>query len=76
MAGGPGAGPRLLALNEGLAAELGLDPARLSAPEGVGFLVGTELPDSAVPVAQAYAGHQFGGFTRASATAGRCCSAR
>ena len=58
----PAPAPRLLALNEGLAAELGLDPARLSAPEGIGFLVGTDLPDSAVPVAQAYAGHQFGGF--------------
>ena len=58
----PAPAPRLLALNEGLAAELGLDPARLSAPEGIGFLVGTNLPDSAVPVAQAYAGHQFGGF--------------
>ena len=58
----PAPAPRLLALNEGLAAELGLDPARLSAPEGIGFLVGTDLPDGAVPVAQAYAGHQFGGF--------------
>jgi len=54
--------PRLLALNEELAADLGIDPERLSTPEGIGFLVGADLPEEAVPVAQAYAGHQFGGF--------------
>ncbi|MGY2127584.1 protein adenylyltransferase SelO [Blastococcus sp. SYSU DS0617] len=55
--------PRLLALNEPLAAELGLDPAALRAPEGLRLLVGTAVPDGARPVAQAYSGHQFGGFT-------------
>ncbi len=54
--------PRLLVLNEALAAELGIDSARLASPEGAAFLVGTDLPESAVPVAQAYAGHQFGGY--------------
>ena len=54
--------PRLLVLNEDLAAELGIDPGWLRSSEGVGFLVGTNLPETAVPVAQAYAGHQFGGF--------------
>jgi len=54
--------PRLLALNEPLAAELGLDPAWLRTPEGVGLLTGAAAPAGATPVAQAYAGHQFGGF--------------
>ncbi|MDK3256888.1 protein adenylyltransferase SelO [Blastococcus capsensis] len=54
--------PRLLALNEPLATELGLDPAALRTPAGLRLLVGTEVPDGATPVAQAYAGHQFGGF--------------
>ncbi|MDM4142160.1 MULTISPECIES: protein adenylyltransferase SelO [Mycobacterium] len=53
---------RLLALNEPLAATLGLDAGWLRGPEGLRFLVGNALPDGAAPVAQAYAGHQFGGF--------------
>lgn len=53
---------RLLALNERLAAELGLDAGWLRSPEGMRFLVGDLVPSSAVPVAQAYSGHQFGGF--------------
>jgi len=55
--------PRLLVLNEPLAASLGLDVDWLRSPAGVRFLVGNEVPDGAVPVAQAYAGHQFGGFS-------------
>ncbi|MDT5208631.1 MAG: serine/tyrosine/threonine adenylyltransferase [Mycobacterium sp.] len=54
--------PRLLVLNERLAADLGLDAAWLASPAGVQFLVGNLVPDGATPVAQAYAGHQFGGF--------------
>jgi protein adenylyltransferase len=54
--------PRLLVLNEALAADLGLDVAWLRSPEGVGLLVGAVVPDGATPVAQGYAGHQFGGF--------------
>ena len=55
--------PRLLVLNEPLAAELGLDADWLRSPEGVGLLTGTVVPDGATPVAQAYAGHQFGGYS-------------
>ncbi|WP_420450990.1 protein adenylyltransferase SelO [Ilumatobacter sp.] len=55
--------PRLLELNEGLARDLGADPAALRSPEGVDVLVGNATPDGADPVAQAYAGHQFGGFS-------------
>ncbi|BBX19619.1 hypothetical protein CRI77_17450 [Mycolicibacterium duvalii] len=54
--------PTLLVLNETLAAELGLDPDWLRSPDGIGLLVGATLPAQATPVAQAYAGHQFGGF--------------
>lgn len=54
--------PRLLVLNEPLATELGLDPAWLRGPAGLGLLTGTAVPEGAAPVAQAYAGHQFGGF--------------
>ena len=54
--------PRLLVLNEPLAAELGLDPAWLRTDDGVRLLIGTSVPAGANPVAQAYAGHQFGGY--------------
>ncbi|MCZ2860519.1 protein adenylyltransferase SelO [Blastococcus sp. VKM Ac-2987] len=55
--------PRLLVLNEPLAAELGLDPDSLRTPEGLRLLVGTSVPEGATPVAQAYSGHQFGNFS-------------
>ncbi|WP_324277906.1 protein adenylyltransferase SelO [Blastococcus brunescens] len=54
--------PRLLVLNEQLAADLGLDPAAMRTPAGLELLLGTAVPEGAHPVAQAYAGHQFGGF--------------
>lgn len=55
--------PRLLALNDELAVELGLDPERLRTPDGVACLVGNAVPVGAEPVAQAYSGHQFGGYS-------------
>ncbi len=55
--------PRLLVLNEPLAAELGLDVDWLRSPAGVRLLVGDHLPDGVTPVAQAYAGHQFGHYS-------------
>jgi serine/tyrosine/threonine adenylyltransferase len=55
--------PRLLALNEELAAELGADPDALRADSGVAVLAGSVVPDGAAPVAQAYAGHQFGSYS-------------
>ncbi len=54
---------RLLALNEQLAAELGVDGDALKGPDGLAVLVGAVAPDGATPVAQAYSGHQFGGFS-------------
>jgi uncharacterized protein YdiU (UPF0061 family) len=58
----PVAAPRLVRLNEELARQLGLDPARLSAPEGVAILAGNAVPEPGEPLAMAYAGHQFGHF--------------
>ena len=58
----PAPAPGLLALNEPLARELGLDPAELRTAEGLRLLVGNTLAAGSSPVAQAYAGHQFGGF--------------
>ncbi|MBU2958811.1 YdiU family protein [Paracoccus sp. 1_MG-2023] len=58
----PVSSPQLLALNEGLAERLGLDAGHL-AGDGLGVLAGNAVPEGAEPIAQAYAGHQFGGFS-------------
>lgn len=55
--------PELLVLNEALATELGFDPDFLRSDDGVAMLAGNRVPDGAQPVAQAYAGHQFGGYS-------------
>ncbi len=55
--------PRLLFLNHALASELGLDAQALDSPAGAALLAGNALPEGAQPIAQAYAGHQFGGFS-------------
>jgi uncharacterized protein YdiU (UPF0061 family) len=55
--------PRLVVLNDALARDLGLDPDELRSPDGVRLLVGAAVPEGARPVAQGYAGHQFGGFS-------------
>ncbi|MBE7325657.1 YdiU family protein [Nocardioides sp. Y6] len=54
--------PRLVVLNDPLAAELGIDVEWLRSDEGLRFMVGQALGDEARPVAQLYAGHQFGGY--------------
>ncbi|MGO2112300.1 MAG: protein adenylyltransferase SelO family protein, partial [Pseudoclavibacter sp.] len=55
--------PRMLALSEQLANELGLDADALRSEAGLAFLTGNQLPDDAAPVAQAYSGHQWGMYT-------------
>ena len=55
----PVAEPRLIALNLELAEELGIDPADLT----VEVLSGNAIPEGAEPLAMAYSGHQFGGFS-------------
>ncbi|HEX2547193.1 MAG TPA: YdiU family protein, partial [Ramlibacter sp.] len=46
-----------------LARELGLDPAALRSDQGAALFAGNAVPEGADPLAQAYAGHQFGGFS-------------
>jgi serine/tyrosine/threonine adenylyltransferase len=59
----PVSAPGLIAVNETLARELGLDPVALASETGVAVLTGNAVPDGAAPLAQAYAGHQFGGWS-------------
>lgn len=59
----PVASPSLIAVNDDLARELGLDPDFLRSPEGLAILAGNTIPDGAEPLAMAYSGHQFGGFS-------------
>ncbi len=53
--------PGWVALNEGLARDLGLDAEALRA--NLDVFAGNAVPDGAEPLAQLYAGHQFGGFS-------------
>ncbi|MEO7007759.1 MAG: protein adenylyltransferase SelO [Caldimonas sp.] len=57
------AAPKLLFFNAPLAGELGLDVAMLSGESGTALFAGNTVPEGAEPIAQAYAGHQFGGFS-------------
>jgi serine/tyrosine/threonine adenylyltransferase len=59
----PVPGPRLLFANDALADELHLPPGLLQAAEAAALFAGNALPEDAEPIAQAYAGHQFGGFS-------------
>ena len=55
--------PKLIKLNEGLATEMGLDADYLKSAAGIALLSGGDAPNSATPIAMAYAGHQFGGWS-------------
>ena len=55
--------PRLVVFNRPLATALGLDAEALDGPEGAATFAGNAVPDGGRPIAQAYAGHQFGYFT-------------
>lgn len=57
----PVAAPKLAIFNRALALSLGLDPEAMeNQPE---IFAGNEVPSGSLPIAQAYAGHQFGNFT-------------
>ncbi|MGE7758384.1 protein adenylyltransferase SelO [Peribacillus sp. NPDC097895] len=58
----PVSSPELIILNERLAESLGLDVSSLESEDGVAVFAGNEIPEGALPLAQAYAGHQFGHF--------------
>lgn len=55
--------PCLVKLNNSLAKELGLNIDELKSNEGIEILSGNKIPEGSIPLAQAYAGHQFGHFT-------------
>ena len=54
---------KLVEFNKELAEDLGLDLKFLNSDEGIQYLVGNKLLEGSTPIAQAYAGHQFGHFT-------------
>ena len=58
----PVAAPRLVKINAELARKLGLDPDALASEQGVKILAGSCVAEGSEPLAQAYAGHQFGHF--------------
>ncbi|MFJ7665720.1 YdiU family protein [Lysinibacillus sp. NPDC097195] len=54
--------PQLVIFNEAVAKSLGLNSEALKCQEGIAMLGGNDIPNGALPLAQAYAGHQFGHF--------------
>jgi len=54
--------PKLVILNSPLATSLGLNVQALQSEEGLAVLAGNKIPKGSLPLAQAYAGHQFGHF--------------
>ncbi|WP_068498078.1 protein adenylyltransferase SelO [Paenibacillus kribbensis] len=54
--------PKLIIFNHPLAASLGLNDSALQQKDEVAVLAGNRVPEGAAPLAQAYAGHQFGHF--------------
>ncbi|MCL5041814.1 MAG: YdiU family protein [Gammaproteobacteria bacterium] len=55
--------PHWVLTNPALAESLGLDPTALQGDQLLAICAGNALPPGSVPLAQAYAGHQFGNFT-------------
>lgn len=55
--------PRVAILNHRLAEQLGLNLSSLAPAAAAALFAGQILPAGSRPIAQAYAGHQYGGFT-------------
>ncbi len=55
--------PKMVVLNKELANTLGLDVEALQNEDGVAVFAGNKIAEGSLPLAQAYAGHQFGHFT-------------
>ena len=55
--------PKLVQFNDSLAEELGLEPSMLNSESESEIFSGNVIPEGAEPLAQVYAGHQFGGFS-------------
>jgi uncharacterized protein YdiU (UPF0061 family) len=60
----PFSSPELLLYNTSLDAELGLNFAKENPDTLAAIFCGQQIPENAYPIAQAYAGHQFGGFNK------------
>ncbi|TNJ67781.1 YdiU family protein [Paenibacillus hemerocallicola] len=58
----PASSPKLVIFNDPLAISLGLNVQALQSNDGISVLAGNRIPEGALPLAQAYAGHQFGHF--------------
>ena len=58
----PVSSPKLIIFNDALATSLGLNVQALQSNDGVAVFAGNQVPEGALPLAQAYAGHQFGHF--------------
>jgi uncharacterized protein YdiU (UPF0061 family) len=63
MAPKPVNDPSLIRLNTKLAGEMGLDVEWLAGGDGLAMLSGNTMPAGSDPLAQVYAGHQFGGWS-------------
>lgn len=55
--------PKIAVFNKQMAASLGLNVKTLQSEDGAAIFAGNNIPDGALPLAEAYAGHQFGHFT-------------
>lgn len=55
--------PKLIIFNRPLAVSLGLNVSALESDHGAEVFAGNKIPEGSAPLAQAYAGHQFGYFT-------------
>lgn len=55
--------PEIIAFNDALCIELGLDQKTLNSELGAQIFSGNEIAKGSMPIAQVYAGHQFGGFS-------------
>ena len=55
--------PKLICVNQELAKELGIDLELLDSSVGADVFSGNTVPEGAEPLAQVYAGHQFGGYS-------------
>ncbi len=55
--------PKLIILNDSLATPIGLNAEALKSEENIAVFSGNRMPEGSLPLAQAYAGHQFGNFT-------------
>jgi len=55
--------PKLIYLNKELAIQFNIDCSKKNIPQLIDYFSGNKLPENCQPIAQAYAGHQFGHFT-------------